>query len=117
MTGIPPKIRTLVIVGIFLDTLPRYFNFNIVDGRCFYYVGQALSFNCFIYSIYILVSFLKLEQTKIICELALWLSINNTYDELFGDPIHFGANEIIFALIVIARAFYLYRKVSLNEKT
>jgi len=67
----------------------------------FYYLGTGLFF--MLISLYIFIG----DKYSFIKFVLLWLSVWNVFKELFLDPLHFTAKEMVIILIVIiARLFY-----------
>lgn len=75
---------------------------DMVHG--FYYIGTAVFF--MLISLYIFIGD-KLSFVKFVL---LWMSVWNLFKELFLDPLHFTAKEMVVILIVIiARLFYKHK--------
>ena len=94
----------LMILAILVNTLPRFIHgIYLWDKRSIYYVGQALSF-----VLVILAQKVKknTEVNKAIYRITLWVAMSNLIDELFFDPVSFGANEIWFAIFIIIMSVY-----------
>jgi len=67
----------------------------------FYYIGTAFFF--MLISLYIFIG----DRFSFIKFVLLWLSVWNLFKELFLDPLHFTAKEmIIIFIVIIARLFY-----------
>ena len=106
----------LLIVAIIVNSVPRFIDFGTLDfvqehysiiGKKAYYTGQALSF------FLILIAHLYKGQAKyaeMVYRIALWLAASNLIDELFFDPVHFGINEIVFAIVIIGMEFFITTK-------
>lgn len=81
-----------------------------------YFFGEAI---CWIINFslwYIVLSWID-EHTKlnvrkglVVCRIALWLTAANLFDELFGNPVSLGINDLLFVLGSIVTEYLSYKK-------
>lgn len=112
----------LITFAAVCNTVPRYLDFDppydcdrFITNYKLYSTGQAISF-----SLLILAAIMRRTSDKvveIILTAVFWCSISNLMDELFFDPIHFGYNELVFAVLMMIHATYQYTQYRKNAYT
>ncbi len=111
------KKNTYLIAAAVSNTLFRYspFDFyfgNPLENHTSYAVGQALSY-IFLLAYGYKNTMPKME--KIIYEIVFWCAISNLWDELFGDPLTFGLNEVFFTIFIIVSTLARIKYIPGNE--
>ncbi len=91
-----------LLLCLFTNTIVRW-QYDIRS----YDKGQALSFLFLLCAYKVKKEGEKEKQISQVILDFLWLSvINNVYDEIFGDPLHFGWNEWVTLIIGLIWTFY-----------
>lgn len=106
MTGTNPVIIKLLIAAMILISIAAFQLWPYFD--CFY-KGVAL---CFLFS-GILIYYIFRYLYALVW---LLLTLNNAFDEFFGDPKTFGWNEKLFALLLGLYVTYSILKKCLTKK-
>lgn len=94
-----------ILLGIVVNTVPRWV-FNI-DGNTFCQY-QALSF--VLIAIAALSTNRENKLERILWEYTIGLTLNNLYDEVFGDPLHIGYIEITVAILFTLCTLYRIKR-------
>lgn len=103
------KVIFLLLAGIVVNAVPRWFHW-VVCGKKVYYMGDALSFVLIIIAGMIDVK--KEGVVRVVYDYALILALANLGDELFLNPVSFGINEMLFAIVVTIWTTYRIIKCS-----
>ena len=93
---------TIIITSILSFNLWMLLPFQI------FYKGLAIVF--VLSAILIRADSVKHSPYRYLCDLWLWLTINNLIDEFFFDPRKVGLNEYLFAAAVVIHAIIKIKK-------
>lgn len=92
-------VSLLIVIGALVNSIPRWVHGIMICGRKAYYMGDALSIFLFLLAARIVGNNSKV--VKITLEFTLILAFSNLSDEVVGDPLSFGTNEKVFAVVSV----------------